>query len=92
MRTLADDRDFNVKVWKEQKRAEPLQATNDSTRWRARCMHVGCPWLTNELRDHEAVQHASQLHADSTGHPVRLRATVEFDCGIVRSRSAIERR
>ncbi len=80
--------DINVKLLKERNRFErpvPLQAIPDTMRWRARCMHVGCPWFTNELADGEVIECAAQVHADSTGHPVKLRVTVEFDAGVIRS-------
>lgn len=64
----------------------PLQAVNDSSRWTARCMHRECDWKVAGLLSEDSATTAAQLHADSTGHPVNLRAVIEFDCGIVRSK------
>lgn len=89
MPTLAPpDSDLNVNLWKERRRferPEPLQAASDSQRWSARCMHADCDWRVEGLFSDAAATTAGQLHADSTGHLVKRRAVIEFECGIIRS-------
>ncbi len=80
--------DMDVNLWKERRRLDrsgPLQASSDHQRWTARCMHIDCKWTVEGLLSEQAARTGGQLHNDSTGHPVRLRAVIEFDCGIIRS-------
>lgn len=93
MPTLApQDSDLNVNLWKERRRMErpePFQAVSDSTRWTARCMHVGCKWAVGGLLSEQAARTGGELHYDVTGHPVKLRAVVEFDCGVIRAEGGV---
>ena len=77
----------SVKLLKEGRRLErePLRAANDSQRWTARCMHLECDWSVEGLFSEAAARTGGELHNDATGHPVKLRAVVEFDCGIIRA-------
>jgi len=78
----------DVKLRKEKarfERPEPLGATSESQRWSARCMHLDCHWAVEGLLSEAAARTGGEIHNGGTGHPVKLRAVVEFDCGIIRS-------
>jgi hypothetical protein len=89
MPSLPDpDSQINVNLWKERRRLErpePLQATSDTQRWTARCMHVECGWAVEGLASEEAARTGGEIHNGGTGHPVKLRAVVEFDAGVIRA-------
>ena len=80
------DSDLNVDLLREKRRfeREPLGAVPDSQRWAVRCMHVSCDWTVTGLLSEEAARTAGELHRDKEGHPSRLRAVIEFDCGVIR--------
>jgi len=87
MSTLAEP-DINVKLLKEGRRFErpdPLQAVSDSQRWSARCMYLDCHWAVEGLLSEAAARTGGEIHHGGTGHTVKLRAVIEFDCGIIRS-------
>ena len=78
----------NVKMWKARRPSEPesLQAAADKTaRWGAYCMHVDCNWAVAGLFSESAAMTGAELHNDTTGHPVKLRVAIEFECGVIRS-------
>jgi hypothetical protein len=94
MPTLREpDPGINAKLLKEKRRfdPEPLQAVSDSMRWYLQCMNRACEWKDRgEYADGDAASTVGQFHADSTGHPVRMRCRVEFNGPILRP--AIEAR
>lgn len=87
MTTLADP-DVNVKLLKAKNRLEPAQAL-DQQRWSPRCMHRACSWKEEGLQNEAAARAIAQFHANATGHPVKLHAVIEFDCGVVRPESEL---
>ena len=77
----------SVKLLKEGRRLErePFRAVSDAQRWTARCMHLDCEWSVEGLFSEDAARTGGKLHNDATGHPVKLRAVIEFECGIIRA-------
>jgi hypothetical protein len=48
-------------------------------------MHLECDWSVEGLFSEDAARTGGKLHNDATGHPVKLRAVIEFECGIIRA-------